>query len=110
MRLPGTVPPAEWRLTSPMAPLVDWEAPCAPGLQLSSTFLLAVRDPAIATELRRFFVDRGLRPVVAADGNEVLARLQECRGGRCPIDLVVADVDLPGVSGVDILRTVHEMG
>jgi DNA-binding response OmpR family regulator len=111
LRVPGTSPATAGRMTSPLQALVASEEPRRFGLRPWSKFVLAVRDPEVATELRHFFVRRGLRPVAAADGDRVLALLEECHEGRaerdCPIELVVADVDLPGVSGVDLLRIVE---
>jgi DNA-binding response OmpR family regulator len=84
------------------------------GVRLRSTFLLADPDRQAQTELRAFFAQRGLRPLVTAEGTAVIRLLTECHDGKpegeCPIDLVIAAVDLPGRSGMDILRVVRENG
>jgi CheY-like chemotaxis protein len=41
----------------------------------------------------------GFQPLVAVDAEEALARARECRP-----DVVVADVKLPGVSGLELTR------
>jgi CheY-like chemotaxis protein len=80
------------------------------GVHLRSTFLVAVRDPRTQSQLHGFFVSRGLQPLVTGAGSAVIHLLTEChdRGnGDSLIDLVAADADLPGLSGLDILRIVR---
>jgi DNA-binding NarL/FixJ family response regulator len=81
-------------------------------VRLWSTFVLAVNEVEDQDELRAFF-SRGLRPLVTANGRTLLRCLAEChgrRGGADPlIDLAVADVDVRGISGIEILKVVQEL-
>ena len=47
----------------------------------------------------------GLSVVTARDGAEALEEL-----ARCGIDVIVTDIAMPGVSGIDLLRAVRERG
>ncbi|GJM76138.1 hypothetical protein HMSSN036_83540 [Paenibacillus macerans] len=39
----------------------------------------------------------------ANDGNELRQLLRECRP-----DLIISDISMPGCSGIDIIREIHE--
>ncbi|MEA5445393.1 response regulator [Gammaproteobacteria bacterium AB-CW1] len=62
--------------------------------------VLVVEDNRVNRELMVDFVrSEGCRALVAADGETGLSRLRSH-----PSDLVLLDVDLPGMSGIDLLR------
>ncbi len=62
--------------------------------------LLVVDDDRELVEgLAEFLVERGYRVIQAASGDEALAVL-----GREPVDLVVLDLQMPGLSGLDVLK------
>jgi len=58
-------------------------------------------DPAVGKVLSALLEQAGLTALLAASGNEALEAL-----GRHPIDLVVSDLRMPGLGGMDLLRTV----
>ncbi|SHF88087.1 Response regulator receiver domain-containing protein [Desulfacinum infernum DSM 9756] len=47
---------------------------------------------------------RGMEVLVASDGEEALRRVQEE-----PLDVVVLDVRMPGLGGLDVLKRIKEM-
>jgi two-component system response regulator HydG len=64
-----------------------------------ATVLVADDDPGLRESLERTLTREGYRVVVAPDGRAALERLQ---GGG--IDLVVTDLKMPGLSGLELLR------
>jgi two-component system phosphate regulon response regulator OmpR len=68
--------------------------------------LLVVDDDArLRGLLRRYLSDNGFRVTVAADAAEARAAL-----ARFAFDLVVLDVMMPGESGLDLTRALHDEG
>lgn len=68
------------------------------------TRVLVVEDePGIAGFIRRGLVFEGFAVQVVEDGNEALAVLRDA-----PPDLVVLDVMLPGIDGLEIARRLRE--
>ena len=66
--------------------------------------LLVVDDEIDILEVtKRFFKKRGLDVFAASDGNEALRLIKE----ENP-DLILLDYNLPGLSGVEILRKLRE--
>jgi len=68
-----------------------------------ATLLLADDDRSIRTHLTRFLESLGHRVLAAGDGLAALARL-----AAEPVDLVLSDVRMPGLDGVELLRAVRE--
>jgi len=68
-----------------------------------ATLLLADDDRSIRTHLTRFLESLGHRVLAAGDGLAALARLT-----AEPVDLVLSDVRMPGLDGVELLRAVRE--
>src|SRR5438445_2258457 len=66
-----------------------------------ATLLIADDDPGLRQSLERTLTREGYRVILASDGNAALERLQA--GG---VDLVLTDLKLPGVSGIELLRAV----
>lgn len=62
-------------------------------------------DPRIAASLRRTLVYEGYEVMVAGDGLAALAL-----AGKQPPDLVVLDLMLPGVDGIEVCRRLREDG
>jgi two-component system response regulator HydG len=64
-----------------------------------ATLLIADDDPGLRESLERTLTREGFRVVLASDGNAALERLQA--GG---IDLVLTDLKMPGLTGIEVLR------
>jgi len=65
------------------------------------TLLVADDDPAVRESLERTLKREGYRVVVASDGQ---AGLEQLKAGG--VDLVLADLKMPGLSGLELLRAV----
>lgn len=66
--------------------------------------ILVVDDERLLVKgLKRSLEAAGYEVLVAYDGAEVLALL-----GRTPVDLVVLDIMLPGVDGLEVCRRVRQ--
>src|SRR5438067_7273267 len=64
-----------------------------------ATLLVADDDPGLRESLERTLTREGYRVVLASDGRAALERVQT--GG---IDLIVTDLKMPGLTGVELLR------
>ena len=64
-----------------------------------ATLLVADDDPGLRESLERTLTREGYRVLLAPDGNAALERL---RGGG--IDLVLTDLKMPGLTGIEVLR------
>lgn len=64
--------------------------------------LLVEDDPAIVTVLRRVLADEGWEVAVEKTGDGGLAR---AKAG--PFDVIVTDMKLPGLNGLDLVRELH---
>ncbi len=91
---------AEGEPTVPLAPV---RVPGAP-LDPAGVRLLVVDDNDLNRDmLSRRLGGRGFAVEVAEDGERALARIAER-----PFDLVILDVMMPGLSGIDVLRRLRE--
>jgi two-component system response regulator AtoC len=68
-----------------------------------ATILCVDDDPAVGKVLSALLVQAGMRAVCAANATEALELL-----GRRAVDLVVSDLRMPGIGGMDLLRSVVE--
>jgi two-component system response regulator HydG len=64
-----------------------------------ATLLVADDDPAVRQSLERTLTREGYHVLLASDGQAALERLQ---GGG--VDLVLSDLKMPGLTGLDLLR------
>ena len=64
-----------------------------------ATLLVADDDPGLRESLERTLTREGYRVLLASDGRAALERVQ---GGG--IDLIVTDLKMPGLTGLDLLR------
>jgi two-component system response regulator AdeR len=70
---------------------------------LSGPLVLYVEDePSISDILVAYLQRDGMRPLHAGDGLEALDLFRRCRP-----DIVVLDIRLPGMDGVDLLKTIR---
>jgi CheY-like chemotaxis protein len=79
----------------------------APGvLQTAARTALVVDDEVVVRMvLRRFFARHGWTVVEAETGEEALALMS----GEAMPEIVVCDLNLPGLSGADVCRRISEM-
>jgi DNA-binding NtrC family response regulator len=76
----------------------------APPPATTSSVLLVEDHRSLQRMLSRALADRGYRVVAAASGEEALARI-----GECAFDVIVADVVMPGLGGLDLLDQVRAL-
>lgn len=68
------------------------------------TLLLVDDEPSILSSLRRLLRNEGYRILTANSGREGLAVL-----GREEVDVIVSDQRMPGMTGVEFLRSVRQL-
>ena len=96
--------PAAEGTASPDAPS---QGDGSPG-DLSGTRIMVVDDEEIVRDtVCAILESAGSRPVPLPGGAEALAALQE---KEYPFDLMVLDLTMPGLSGVDVFNAMEEMG
>jgi CheY-like chemotaxis protein len=85
------------------APMQTTEPPPGGGrLQPHGRNFLVVDDDAEMREMMAQLVAfLGYHPILAANGEQALQKLAEAR-----IDLVISDIQMPGLSGLELLRIV----
>jgi signal transduction histidine kinase len=99
----GSGAPPATPVTAPLAPV---PRPAAPPVERGSIRLLVVDDNELNRDmLSRRLGSRGYAVELAEDGERALARLEEQT-----FDLVLLDVMMPGLSGIDVLRRVRQGG
>lgn len=72
---------------------------------MASTVLIVEDDPDTVGVVRLYLRREGYKVLTATDGNEGLRLAQEA-----PPDLVVLDLMLPGMDGMEVCRTLREEG
>jgi len=87
---------------APSRPLAEAAIDTRPAQQ--RTVLVADDDPAIREMFEEFFVAKGYQVRTAVDGAAAVRELT----GRAP-DVVLLDIDMPGLSGVDALPTLKAL-
>ncbi|HEX6766524.1 MAG TPA: sigma-54 dependent transcriptional regulator [Polyangiaceae bacterium] len=68
-----------------------------------STILCVDDDPAVGKVLSALLAQAGMNALTASNGSEALELL-----GRRAVDLVVSDLRMPGIGGMDLLRSIVE--
>jgi two-component system, cell cycle sensor histidine kinase and response regulator CckA len=83
-------------------------APAEPASSLrgSETILLVEDDPSVRAAVRRILERYGYDVVEASDGATALA---VCGGRKPPVNLVVTDVVMPGMNGVELVERIHRL-
>ncbi len=76
-----------------------------PTLDREVVVLLAEEDPVVRLMLERLLKQGGYDLLVAADGQEALQKSDEHKGR---IDILVADVQMPGMTGTDLAREIRK--
>lgn len=83
--------------------LVDMKTPNA---QVAAPLVLVVEDePGIATILQAYLERDGLRTQMAHDGPQAVQLFRQFQP-----DLVLLDIHLPTMDGIDVLRTIRDHG
>src|SRR5262245_45650949 len=72
--------------------------------QLILTILVVDDEAIIRQQLERLYVASGFKAVVCASGEEALKRLESE-----DIDLIITDIRLPGMTGIELTKRVHEL-
>lgn len=70
----------------------------------SILILVADDDPAMRGMLSMSLRRQGFEVDECSDGKELVERLEAARGGSRAPDLVVSDLRMPGLSGLDVLH------
>lgn len=72
---------------------------------MSKARILLVDDNVdLAENIKEILEDEGAEAEVVCSGTEALARLEQ----RADIDLVITDVRMPDIDGLDVLRSIHQ--
>ncbi len=71
---------------------------------MTDTILIVDDDKSVRYSLKRMFEERSIKVATAGKGEEALKRLKE----KLP-DLVVMDVKMPGMSGLEVLREMRKL-
>lgn len=84
----------------------ELKAPCSSGSRWDSRRVLVVDDNVISRRLVRALLEkRGVLVDEASDGQQALEAM-----ARTPPDLVLLDVQMPGMSGIDVAREARRRG
>ena len=90
----------------------DWEQyPTHPGVDSTRRVLIAEDDPSLRELMARLLAFEGYFVTEAADASAMLDVVQTTHDG-CgdPFDLIVADVRMPGLTGLDALAILRQSG
>jgi signal transduction histidine kinase/ActR/RegA family two-component response regulator len=82
------------------------EQPTSPPASGVETVLLVEDEPAVLDLARRALIDQGYAVIDVPSGDAAFARLA---GDRRGVDLVVCDVAMPGMSGPEFVRRLHQV-
>ncbi len=89
-----------------------WEQyPTNPGVASTYRVLVAEDDPALRELMARLLAFEGYLVTEAADGQEMMQAARASDGSAdCSFDLIVTDVRMPGLSGLEVLARIRESG
>jgi EAL domain-containing protein (putative c-di-GMP-specific phosphodiesterase class I) len=91
-------------ISSPSLPaMTDAAAKAAAGTGTRRRVLVAEDEQALARSLSRLLVGGGYEVVIAQDGTSAAAAVKSQE-----FDVILSDIQMPGMSGLDLLRIVRE--
>jgi two-component system response regulator FixJ len=67
-------------------------------------------NEAVRSLMSRMLTGEGFQVTVACDGVDALAMLVHDGTGRAPVDLLLTDVEMPGLSGFELIDALTEKG
>jgi two-component system sensor histidine kinase/response regulator len=71
--------------------------------------LVADDHPATRKILQQTLTYIGCQPAVASDGTQALRTLQQAINNNSPVDILLLDTKMPGLSGLDVLQRVRQI-
>ena len=78
---------------------------------MNTSHILVVDDnEAVRSLMSRMLTGEGFRVTVACDGVEALAMLVQAGTGFAPVDLLLTDVEMPELSGFELIDALKEKG
>ena len=94
-----------------MTPLDDdWSASATwHGMPVGRRVLVAEDDAAMREIIATVLGERGYQITLARSGSELSRLLSESNQVR-PFDLIVTDVQMPGISGLDVIDQIRKLG
>lgn len=103
-RRPGRPPPAEAQ-AAPTDAVIFPRVPLTPSEPALPTRILVVDDEIeIAESLADFLVRKeGYQVKITHDGQQAIAYLESTVGSKAEVDLVLLDMRMPGLSGLEVL-------
>ena len=90
---------------------IDWDDEPTPHIAIldDARVLIAEDDDALREMMVLQLLREGCAVTEASDGDQALATIRDHDGGPGgPFDLVVMDVRMPGLSGLEVLRRLRE--
>jgi len=72
------------------------------------TVVLAEDDPELRSLLSFCLYQAGYAVTSCPDGLSLLERIQQGLDGDDPVDLVVTDIRMPGLTGLEVLEAYHD--
>lgn len=71
--------------------------------------ILVVDDePDLREMLYELLLDEGYTCLLASSPSEAIQQINNCESQNSNIDLIVSDINMPGGSGVDLLKTIRK--
>ncbi len=75
---------------------------------MSACVLVVDNDALVRTSIAHLLRDDGYEAIACASGDEALEVLRRREEDGAPVDAVISDVSMPGMSGTDLLRVIRE--
>lgn len=76
---------------------------------MNENILIVDDEPNFRFSAELALKKRGYTISETGDGEDAFARILDAESNRTPFDLVLLDMDLPSLSGIEIMRKLHGM-